>query len=107
MALFEGTKQILYLRNFLCEIGFSPGLTPTTIFQDNQSTISWVNEGLRKIKHIDLRFHFVQDVVSKEQVLPVFVKSEGNKADGLTKALPPIKFKEVPRSLGMSASGAV
>ncbi len=102
MALFEGTKQSLYLRNLLCEIGFSPGRTPTTIFQDNQSTISWAKEGLRKVKHIDLRFHFVLAVVFKEQVLPLFVTSEGNKADGLTKALPPIKFKEVPRSLGMS-----
>ena len=103
MALFDGAKQALYLRNLLCEVGQCPGSKPTTVYQDNQSTIAWAKEGLRKVKHIELRYHFVQYAVAAKQILPTYLKSEENAADGLTKSIPPAKFDRVIRLLGLSA----
>jgi hypothetical protein len=45
MALFEGSKDILWLRNLLCEFGICQGQIPTTMYHDNQGSIAWANEG--------------------------------------------------------------
>jgi hypothetical protein len=44
MALFEGSKDIVWLRNLLCEFGICQGPTGTTMYHDNQGSIAWANE---------------------------------------------------------------
>ena len=36
MALFEGSKDIVWLRNLLCEFGMCQGHIPTLLYSDNQ-----------------------------------------------------------------------
>ena len=58
MALFEGAKDTVWLRNLLCEFDYCQGHNPTPIFHDNQGSITWSREdNFRKVKHIDLRYH--------------------------------------------------
>lgn len=40
-----------------------------------------------RTKHIDIRFHFIRDVIQAGKVCMDFKKSEENIADGLTKAI--------------------
>jgi hypothetical protein len=69
MALFEGSKDIVWLRNMLCEFGICQGQIPTTRYHDNQGSIAWANESnLRKVKHIDLSYHFTNMLITAGQV---------------------------------------
>ena len=53
--------------------------------------------GLKKSRHIDIRYHFIREYVDQGIVKIVFVKSEDNKDDPLTKNL---KKDDMDKNLG-------
>lgn len=55
---------------------------------DNQSAVH-----LSKHQVLDVKLHFVRDVVSKGEVILKKISTEENPADALTKTLPIAKFK--------------
>ena len=69
----------------------------TIIYEDNQSSIAIANDGKfqSQTKHIDIKFHFVKDVVARNLLDIVYCESEHMKADVLTKSLPRNKFKSL------------
>nr|GFB48003.1 ribonuclease H [Tanacetum cinerariifolium] len=52
-------------------------------------------------KHIDVRYHFIKEMVEKGIVELFFVETEYQLADMFTKALPEERFKYLVRRLGM------
>ena len=62
---------------------------PTIMHQDNLGEICWTNEvqGLREVKHIGIRYHYVRNAVDSKTVRVQYIASTENKADGLTKVL--------------------
>jgi hypothetical protein len=86
-ALFEAARETAWLRNLMCEIGECPGNVATTVFHDNQGSIAWAEGGMRRVKHVELKYHYTQDMIQREQIRIEYVPSADNKADGLTKAL--------------------
>ena len=54
-----------------------------------------------RTKHIDVRFHFVRDIVEKEEVEIVKVHTSENPADMLTKSVPVSKFRHCLDLLGV------
>jgi hypothetical protein len=77
-----------------CEVGQCPGKVPTLIYYDNQDSISWAEGGLRKFKHVELKYHFTQHLIQSGQAKVTYVPSGDNCADGLTKALAGSQFKK-------------
>src|SRR5271170_2523603 len=65
MALTEATKELKWIRTLLAELGYSNDSSPTTLFSDNQSTISLAKNPIShtRAKHIDLRHHFVHEAI--------------------------------------------
>jgi hypothetical protein len=63
---------------------------PTTIFEDNQSTIFLVRNPTAtfRTRHIALRLHFVREKVSRKVVDVVYCPTKLMIADLLTKILP-------------------
>ena len=61
LALFEASKTIMWLRQFLEELGYPP-LTPTIVHEDNKSTITIISNGNNndRTKHMDIRYHYVR-----------------------------------------------
>ena len=61
---------------------------------DNQSAINLAKnaEYHKRSKHIDVRFHFIRDVVNQNKICIQYVKSKDQKADILRKALPKQQF---------------
>ena len=57
------------------------------IWEDNQGAIALANSKKfqRRTKHIDLRYHFLQEYVEKGVITVVFVRSAENRADIHTK----------------------
>nr|GFB63338.1 retrovirus-related Pol polyprotein from transposon TNT 1-94 [Tanacetum cinerariifolium] len=52
-------------------------------------------------KHIDVRYHFIKDLVKKGSIKLYFVGTEDQLADLFTKSLPEARFKFLVEKLGM------
>ena len=95
-------KQILWARNFLEELGF-PQKGPTTLFEDNKSTISLIqNSGNGShTKHIALRYAFIREQVRLGFIKMEHLSTENMTSDMLTKVNGPAIYLHLrPKLLG-------
>ena len=78
-------------------------LSPIPLFRDNQGTIFLTSNPVQEkhIKHIDLRYHFIHDVVHNKQVELFFIEGANNPVDLFTKNLGRIKFLKFREQLGL------
>jgi len=62
---------------------------------DSQSAIHLVNPQVyhERTKHIDIRLHFVRDMIETKEIMVEKVASEENPTDMFTKSLPISRFK--------------
>jgi hypothetical protein len=103
MALFEVPKYIGWLRNLLCEFEICQGQIPTTMYHDKQGSIAWANESnLRNVKHIDLRYHFTNMMITAGQVNVNYIESANNLADVFTKSVVGAAFERAKLMLRLS-----
>ena len=104
LALCEGAKLVAWARQLLSELGYpQPG--PTVVYEDNQSTIRMVNNGNDKgrTKHIDVRFHYVREMIENKQIVVQYKPTQDMIADILTKVTPKPIFNQLrPSLLGLS-----
>ena len=102
-AAVEATKDILWFRLLLQEIGF-PQLTPTVVYADNASMIVLANDfsgSFKRVKHYAVRINFMIEQVRLHIIELVHVEGDLNTADILTKPLGPTLFEfHRPRLLG-------
>ena len=87
LALFEA-KSIMWLRQFLEELGY-PSTSPTLVHEANKSTITIISNGNDKgrTKHMDIHYHYVQELVERKQLSVNYCPSPQMIADMLTKPL--------------------
>ena len=73
---------------------------------DNKSALQQAQDpaSLDASKHIDLRAHFLRERVRDRAVLPEYVDTQSNWADGLTKSLPAPAFSRFASEIGITAS---
>ena len=78
----------VWLRNLLKTVGILQD-DPTVIHVDNKSTIALAKNPVfhDRSKHIDTRFHFIRDCISRKEVQVEYVKTEDQIADIFTKLL--------------------
>ena len=86
VAITEVCQEVLFLRNLLISLKLDP-IGPIPVFVDNIGAIFIATNYSAKdrTKHIDLRFHFVRQLVSEEVITDKFVRSADNVADIFTK----------------------
>lgn len=92
----------LWLRSLLGELtGEEPKIVK--LFVDNKSAIALAKNPVfhGRSKHIDTRFYFIRECVEEGQIAVEFVRSEEQKADMLTKALPAVKLAAMRHLLGV------
>ena len=102
IALFEAGRDAVWIRNLLCELGECPDALPTTVWHDNQGSIAWAEGGMRRVKHVQLKYHYTQHLIKTMQIKVEYVPSQENKADGLTKALVGASFKSAVASFSIA-----
>ena len=92
IALTHGTKEAIWLRQMLKELDISCNSIPISV--DNQSAIKLANnsEFHKRSKHIDVRFHFVRDVISRKEIEISYVQSKHQLAEIFTKPLAKHQF---------------
>ena len=100
IALSACVQEMLYLKMLISELGIQQ-TEPMTIFEDNQSCIKIVNnpEGHGRTKHIDVKHFFVQEAVTRKDIILKYVESANQIADILTKALPGPAFQKLRHKL--------
>lgn len=74
-----------------------------TIFCDNMSAISISNNPVQhsRTKHIDIRYHFIRDLVEENIISLEHISTEHQLADLFTKPLDTLRFEFLRKSLGV------
>lgn len=103
VSLSQGVQQALWICSWLDEVDLGLGKDPLDILCDNISAVSLseTNKAHNLSKHIDIKFHFVQDVVEDGRVAVFPVSSSQNLADIMTKPLPKDKHHRIVTGLGL------
>nr|GEV28630.1 retrovirus-related Pol polyprotein from transposon TNT 1-94 [Tanacetum cinerariifolium] len=93
MALIEAVKEAIWLRGLLEELGVE--LNRVTINCDNQDAIHLSRNHVfhERTKHINVRYHFIREVLEAKTVEVLKVGTEHNVADALTKVVPRHKLQ--------------
>lgn len=93
IALSFCVTENLFLAQMLSEI-LNNDVYPIRIFEDNQSCIKMASTlESKRTKHIDVRHHFLRDCIAEKQIELLYVQTDKQQADILTKQLPAPKFK--------------
>jgi hypothetical protein len=102
MALTHIAKEVLLLRSLTQELGFAQK-HPMPIYCDNQGTVACTHDLQHhsRMKHIDIRFHFIWDCVQKRLIDVMYLPGTDNVADLLTKPLTRIMHEKWLRRLRM------
>ena len=100
IGLTDKSSQVIWSRNFLIEQGHP--VPPATIFQDNMSTLALVDKGRstnERTRHIHVRYYFIKDRVSKQEIKLAYLPTGEMVADILTKPLQGSLFREMRAKL--------
>lgn len=88
MAQSRGSQQLMWMYSSLDKIGL-PQPRPAQLYGDNQAARHIANNstGTTKVKHIDIREHYIREHVEEGDIRVDYIPSEENVADLLTKLL--------------------
>ena len=103
IALAETAKEIEWLRKLQKDIFSTSTLTPTIIFEDNQSTIKLSKNPIHSklSKHIDVRYHKVQELVANKIINVQHKPTTEMVADIMTKSLHSILHHRFASAMGL------
>ncbi|GJT54163.1 putative ribonuclease H-like domain-containing protein [Tanacetum coccineum] len=93
--------QVLWIQNQLLDYGYN--FMDTVIYIDNTSTICIIENPIQhsKIKHIEIRHHFIRDCNAKKVDSMGKIDTQHNVADLLTKGFDAGRFQYLVSSIGM------
>ena len=94
MAASQVACEAIWMQKILVGL-FDQRMDPTVIYCDNQSCIKLSKNPVfhDRSKHIDIWYHHLRDCVVKRIMLLLYVSTEEQDADILTKALSKCKFE--------------
>ena len=93
MSASSAAQEAQWLRYLLQDLavfgGYSADMGPTILFGDNQGAIALTKnpETHQRSKHIDIRYHYIRDLVKEKEIEMTYVNTSDMVADALTKPL--------------------
>lgn len=101
MALSATIQEAVWLAQLSNELG-NP-IKPITIYCDNQSAIELSkSDGYKpRTKHLDIRYHYIRDLLKQGLIKVEFLPTEKMVADSLTKAVTKEKTDFCANSMGL------
>ncbi|GJT30559.1 retrovirus-related pol polyprotein from transposon TNT 1-94 [Tanacetum coccineum] len=104
MALTEAVKESIWLKGLLIELGVN--LRSVVVNCDNQSAIHLSRNAMfhERTKHINVRYHFIREIVESKEIGVAKIGTKDNAADAFTKVVPGPKFKYCMKILGVGAN---
>ena len=102
VALSFSVSECIWLRRLLQDIGCDTDMS-TVIYEDNNGAIDLSKNAKHhtRTKHTDISYHFTREKVDSEEVAAVYIQSDDNIADVMTKALPRVMFQKFCDRLGV------
>ena len=93
MAVIEAIKEAIWLHGLVEDLEIYQ--EHVSIFCDSQSAIYLAKNQVyhSRTKHIDVRFHFVREIIDEGYILLKRIGTTNNPADMMTKPVPLHKFK--------------
>lgn len=107
MAVTEAFKEAIWLQGLIKDLGIVQ--KNVNIFCDSQSAICLAKNQVHhgRTKHIDVRFHFIREIIDEGNILLQKIQTAENPADMLTKVVSGIKFQHCKNLINISKnSGA-
>ena len=103
VALSEASREAIWLRHLYGELGFVQK-EPILLLGDNDGSVAMAKnpEFHKRTKHVDIRWHWVRELVSDGLINVVSCRDPEQTADILTKQLPRPKFIKNVAELGLS-----
>ncbi|TYK18151.1 gag-pol polyprotein [Cucumis melo var. makuwa] len=101
IAAGSGCTQLIWMKNMLLEYGFNQDTM--TLYCDNMSAIDISKNSIQhsRTKHIDIRHHFIQELVEDKVIKLDHIRSNLQLADIFTKLLDASSFKYLRTGLGV------
>nr|KYP46555.1 Retrovirus-related Pol polyprotein from transposon TNT 1-94 [Cajanus cajan] len=101
IAISEAAKEMIWLKNFLSELGKEQKNAP--LFSDSQSAICLAKNPVfhSRCKHIQLRYHFIRELINDEELSLLKISGSENPADMLTKTVTTDKLRLCITSAGL------
>jgi hypothetical protein len=102
IAAVGAGMEILWLRNLFSELGYELK-SSSTLYIDNQSAVAVAKnpEHHGRIKHLDLRYYWLREVVDSGQISVKYCSTVDMPADILTKPLVKVKVSAGREMLGI------
>ncbi|TPX64358.1 DNA-directed DNA polymerase [Chytriomyces confervae] len=102
MSISELGREIQSFINLYTALSI-PVKVPLTLFKDNMSTIHQCNNDVfsHRSKHINVRYHYIRELVNTKQVTVTYIKTADQPADLLTKPLGREAFNKHRSKFGM------
>ncbi len=93
VALCAASQDAAYLIQMLQELGMGD-VSPITLLEDNQACMDIAGKDIAspKLKHIDIRYHFVRTMLRENKIQLVYCPSYHQAADILTKGVDALAF---------------
>lgn len=87
VSMSMAASEACWLVNLLRDFGFR-NICPVNLFCDNQSAIlNASTESVKRLKHVDIRYHFVKDLIKNNKICLKYICTSKQPADMLTKSL--------------------
>nr|GEU95335.1 hypothetical protein [Tanacetum cinerariifolium] len=101
MAFTKAVNEVIWLRGLLEKLGVE--LNTLVINCDNQDAIhlSWNHVFHEKTKHINVRYHFIREVLEAKMVKVLNVGTEHNVVDALMNVVPGLKLQHFLKLLNV------
>ena len=101
IAAGSSCTQLLWMKQMLAD--YDVGQDVMTLFCDNISAINISKNPVQhsKTKHIEIRHHFIRDLVEEKKIKLEYIHTEKQLADIFTKALDANRFENLRSSLGL------
>ncbi|KAK3040322.1 hypothetical protein RJ639_029376 [Escallonia herrerae] len=102
IAATKAVKETIWLKGLVGDLGLKQ--ESSTVYCDSQSVIHLTkNQTFHdRSKHIDVRFHFIRDVISQGTIMIEKISTDESPADMMTKHILEIKFKHCLDLIGIS-----
>jgi hypothetical protein len=102
IAACYASCEAIWLRKLLTGL-FDLEMEATTILCDNQSCIKMTKNPVfhDRSKHIEFRYHYIHDMVKRGALKLLYVSTDEQVADVLTKSLSRVKFEHFQDKLGI------
>ena len=93
IAISKAIKEVMRLKGLVSKLLGSD--VKAILMRDSQSAIYLLKNQAhhKRTKHIDVRLHFIREIIEKHDVILTKVSGEENAADMFTKAVPFAKLK--------------